>query len=211
MITCPWCGTNYTSFQPTCKNCGGSLPLPEEGSREPSLKGISVPPPAPRDVPRNYTWRILLTDGWAIAGGIFGLIGLIFGLVGLGLTFAIVTAFVGLPFAGLGFLFFAGGMAALIWRYGYAQSTVAVLREGEPALGEILEVYQNFHVQVNGRHPWTIIYRFEASGQEHEGKVTTLSRPDLRQQPGARAYVLYAPADPTQNTIYPHPYGYHRV
>ena len=162
------------------------------------MKGISIPPPAPRDVPRNYNWRILLTDGWAIVGGVFSLIGFIFGLVGL-------------PFAALGLLFLTGGMAALVRRYGLAQKTVEVLREGEPALGEILEVYQNFYVQVNGRHPWTIIYHFEVSGQEYEGKVTTLSRPDLRQQPGTQAYVLYAPADPTQNTIYPHPYGYHRV
>ena len=85
------------------------MPLPAEQSADPSAIEISIPPPAPRNVPRNYAWRILLTDGWGIAGLVFLLLGAIFGIVGLGLTLGIVTALGGLPLAGLGALFLAGG------------------------------------------------------------------------------------------------------
>jgi hypothetical protein len=136
---------------------------------------------------------------------------LIFAFVGIALTLGIVTAFVGLPFAGLGLLFLSGGGALLIWRYGQAQATVELLREGEAALGEIVEIYQNYQVQINGRYPWTLAYRYEVEGREYDGRVTTLTRPDLRQQPGVTAYVLYAQDDPQQSTVYPHPYGYHSV
>jgi hypothetical protein len=209
VITCPWCGTNYTTFQPNCRNCGGSLPLTAEEAPEPSVARITVPSPAPRDVPRNYTWRILVTDGWAIAGGILLFIGAVFGMVGIGLIIGVVTAFVGLPFAGLGTLLFVAGGALIVWRYGEAQKTVAVLRHGQAVLGEIVEVYKNFHVQVNGRHPWTVVYRYEVGGRGYEGRVTTLSRPNLGRQPGTAVYVLYAQGEPGQSVIYPHPYGYH--
>ena len=211
MITCPWCGTNYMTFQPNCKNCGGSLPLPAEQSAGPSATGISIPPPAPRKVPRNYAWRILLTDGWGIAGLVFLLLGAVFGIVGLGLIMGIVTAFVGLPLAALGVVFFVGGGGILIWRYERARQTVKVLEEGDAVLGKIVEVYQNWNVEINGRHPWTVVYDYGVSGQEYGGKVTTLSRPDLQQEPGKGVYVLYSRVKPEQSTIYPYPYGYYGV
>jgi membrane protein implicated in regulation of membrane protease activity len=211
MITCPWCGTNYATFQSNCDNCGGSLPLPAESIPRPLAEALHVPPPAPRRLPRNYVWRILLTDGWAIVAGVFALVGAIFGLVGGALTISIVAALVGLPFAGLGVLFLAVGMPMLLWRYREAQQTVEVLREGEAALGEIVSVYQNYHVQVNGRYPWSIVYRFEVSGSEYEGKVNTLSQPDLSQRPGKAVYVLYSRGEPGRNTIYPHLYGYYGI
>ena len=46
MITCPWCGTNYQSFQSNCSNCGGSLPLPIEKPSEIPEAQIAAPPPA---------------------------------------------------------------------------------------------------------------------------------------------------------------------
>jgi len=97
----------------------------------------------------------------------------------------------------------------ILWRYQAAEATLAVLRDGEPILGQILDVYQNYHVRINGRSPWTLTYRFEAEGQEHMGKVTTLSMPDLQQQPGKQVYVLHLPGSPSQSTLYPMPYGYY--
>ena len=211
MITCPWCGMNYTSFQSSCESCGGSLPLPVEKPPEKAIEEISVPPPAPRNVPRNYAWRVLSTDGWAISGGVFFLIGAVFGVVGMVLTVNIITAFIGLPFLGIGVLFFTGGAAALIWRYQEAHKTADVLRDGEAVLGEIETVHQNLYVRVNGRHPWTITYWFDVHGREYLGKVTTLSQPDLGQRPGKGVYVLYQPENPDHNTIYPHPYGYYSI
>ena len=209
MVTCPWCGTSYEEFQPTCSKCGGSLPLPTKKAPETVMKHLRVPPPAPRELPRNYVWRILGTDAPAIVGGILGFIGLIFVLVGVPLILALAAVFVGLPFAMLGFVFLAVGVILLVWRYREAQATVEVLREGEPILGTIERVYQNFKVQVNGRNPWTIAYRFDALGKSREGRVTTLSQPSLSQEPGKPVYVLIEPGNPARNTIYPHPYGYY--
>jgi membrane protein implicated in regulation of membrane protease activity len=209
MITCPWCGTNYASFQSNCDNCGGSLPLPAAMVRAPSTESLAAPPPPPRDVPRQVMWHILSTDGWSIAALVFSLLGLVFGLVGTALTISVIAAFVGLPFAGLGVLFLGAGIPILVWRYQVAHRTAEVLREGEATLGEIVSVRQNYHVRVNGRYPWTVEYRYEVYGREYGGRVTTLSRPDLSEQPGTPVYVLHMSDDPGQSTIYPSPYGYY--
>ena len=209
MITCPWCGTNYTSFQPNCDNCGGSLPLPPEMAPGSSPKSLVSPPPPPRDVPRQAAWHILSSDGWAISGLVFSLLGLVFVVVGIPLTVSVVAAFVGLPFGGLGLVFLCGGIAVLVWRYQMAYRTVELLREGEATLGEIVSVTQNYHVRVNGRYPWTVGYDYEVDGRLYNGRVTTLSMPDLSQQPGSPVYVLHMRDDPEQSTIYPSPYGYY--
>ena len=209
MVTCPWCGTNYTSFQPNCDNCGGSLPLPPETVPAASSVALATPPPPPRDVPRQAVWHILCSDGWAISGLVFSLLGLVFVVVGIPLTVSVVAAFVGLPFGGLGLLFLGGGIAILVWRYQMAHRTVELLREGETTLGEIVSVTQNYHVRVNGRYPWTVEYDYEVNGRLYNGKVTTLSMPDLSRQPGSPVYVLYGPDDPDQGTLYPSPYGYY--
>jgi len=207
VVTCPWCGTSYPSFRSNCKSCGGSLRRPTENATVAATQP-ATPPLPPRNVPSQVIWRILLTDGWAIAGLVFILLGLIFGVLGTALTLSLVAAFVGLPFAGLGALFLLTAVLLLAWRYHVARRTVKVLERGEATLGEISKVYQNYHVQVNGRYPWTVAYRFAASGRECHGQVTTLSQPDLSQQPGKPVYVLYMRDDPSQNTIYPSPYGY---
>lgn len=208
MITCPYCGTNYTSFQTNCSNCGASLPLPEEKPSASPEERLSIPPPAPRQVPRGYAWRLLMTEGWGIVGLVFALIGAIFTVVGIALTAALVTAFVGIPFAGMGILFLAGGGALLFWRYDQAQKTAEVVRHGQAVLGKIQAVQQNFYVRINGRYPWTVYYQYEVNGQQLDAKVTTLSQPDLSQRPGKAVYVLYAAEDPRRSTIYPTPYGY---
>jgi hypothetical protein len=160
-------------------------------------------------VPRQAVWHILSSDGWAISGLVFSLLGLVFAVVGIPLTVSLVAAFVGLPFGALGLLFLCGGMAILVWRYQMAHGTVEVLREGEATVGEIISVTQNYHVRVNGRYPWTVEYDYEVGGRLYADKVTTLSRPDLSQQPGSPVYVLYMGDDPEQSTIYPSPYGYY--
>lgn len=207
MITCPWCGTNYPSFQSNCMNCGGPIPVPEEESRPSSRLTAhpAAPPPAPRPISNKYVWRLLSSDGWAVAGFILGLMGIIFTLVGTGLTLGVVTAFVGIPFLVLGIIFLGLGIAALVWRYGIAQKIVNVLRLGTATSGQIVEVRENYSVEVNDRHPWVIRYRFQAFGQEYEGNVSTLNpvRQDI--QAGTNVWVLYLPEDPKLNSIYPHP------
>lgn len=202
-ITCPWCGTSYTAHRPNCRNCGGPLPFPDDLSPSASLESIPEPPPAPRDFRRGYVWRKLWADGWAIVGAVFILLGVIFGLTGLVLTITLIASFIGLPFVGLGVAFLAAGLPLLIWRHKKAQRTLEVLREGTATPGTIVEVYENHHITVNNRHPWTLTYRFSALGQEIEGQTTTLRTPGHEHRSGQPVYVLFLESDPQQNTIYP--------
>jgi len=184
------------------------MPPPAENDAagyEEALAAPPMPPPPPRPVAGGYVLRVLATDGWAIACFVFGLLGAIFTLVGVPLTLAIVTSFVGIPFAALGLLFLAGATALGAWRYREARQTVEVMRTGEAVEGRIVELTQNFNVRVNGRNPWVIRYEFHADGQSCEGKVSTLKTPGPALQQGQRACVLYLPQTPARNVLYPRP------
>ena len=201
MIICPWCGTNYLVFQPNCQNCGGPLPATDGTLHEDLL----TPPMAPRPISERYVWRLLSSDGWWIAALVFCLLGGIFSLVGAGLTIAILTAFVGIPFLFLGLGFLAAGAWIFLMRYQDAQQIVRVLREGEAARGRIVEIHEDLSVRVNGRNPWKIQYQFQAGGQSFDGSVSTLNQPGEQLQAGREINVLYFPAAPKWNSIYPHP------
>ncbi len=206
MITCPWCGTSYKLFQSNCTNCGGPIPEPAMVEIQQAPAGeIPMPPPPPRPITDSYAWKLLLSDGWSITSMIFGFIGLIFGFVGLIMTVFIITAFVGIPFALLGLIFLFGGGGVLFWRYRETQKVVNVLRVGEAARGQMVDVQENYNVEVNGRHPWQLSYEFELNGGLYSGKLTTFNRPGANLQPGAAVCVLYLPGDPTVNSIYPRP------
>lgn len=160
-------------------------------------------------MPRRAIWHILSSDAWAILGLILSLLGSVFTAVGIPMAVSLVAAFVGIPFSAIGLVSLGGGIAILVWRYQVSDRTIAVLREGEATVGEIVGVVQNYQVQVNGRYPWTVEYDYEVDGGLYGGKVTTLSMPDLSQQPGSPVYVLFMRDDPAQSTIYPSPYGYY--
>jgi hypothetical protein len=147
----------------------------------------------------------LSTDGWSIAALVFGLLGVIFSLVGVGLTIGIITAFVGLPLLLLGVTFLGASGGVFVWRYQETQKIVNVLREGEATRGQIVEVEENYSVNVNGRHPWIIRYQFQVNGQNQEGEVTTLNQPGQQLQVGKSVCILYLPIAPKWNSIYPHP------
>jgi hypothetical protein len=207
MITCPWCGTHYDAFQSNCRNCGGPLPLPVERP-SPAASGeepLPVPPPPPRAISDSYTWKLFWADGWAVAAGIFALVGAIFAFVGFILTIGIVTAFVGIPFAGLGMALLATALLVAVWRYRETQRIVWVLRDGVAARGRILSLQRNYSVQVNDRHPWTIAYQFQVEGRGYQGRLSTFNDPRQQFQPDGEACILYLPNMPEYNTVYPHP------
>ncbi len=202
VITCPYCGTKYTTFQSNCKNCGGRLPLPEEAS----AFDESAPPPAPpRDISGNYVWRLLTTDGWAIVAIVFALLGIVFAPLGVILTIAVITIFVGIPFVMLGTVFLTSGVAVLVWRYQLAHMTVNVLRNGHATRGKIVDVEQIYNVSINGRNPWFIKYQFTLDGDTYTGQISTLDEPHEQLAKGYSAWVLYLPTAPQNHTLYPHP------
>jgi membrane protein implicated in regulation of membrane protease activity len=206
MVTCPWCGTTYVAFQSNCTNCGGLLqPGDEKIASSVPEEALPTPPATPRPIPQSYVWRLLSRDGWLIPAFVFGVLGLVFSLVGAGLTIAIITAFLGIPFLALGVAFLVAAAGMFLWRYQKAQKIVNVLREGEATRGKIIELQENYSVVVNGRHPWVIRYQFQANGQDQEGKVTVLNPPGDQLQTGKAICVLYLPAAPEWSSIYPHP------
>ena len=205
MVTCPWCGTNYQTFQSNCDRCGGPLPAPAEPGASPGDDRLPVPPPAPRVVADSYAWKLVWSESWGVVGFIFSILGSVFTVLGLVLTLAVVTAFVGLPFVAIGLIFLCIGGLLLAVRYQRAQRTVGVLRLGEPITGQITGVQQNLSVRVNGRSPWKIAYQFRVHDQPYTGQVTTLNMPGPAVQPGKAACVLYAPEVPQYNSLYPHP------
>ncbi len=206
MVTCPWCGTSYTSFQSNCSNCGGPLLPPAPVAAAPLADDAPLmPPPPPRMIASSYIWRLITVDGGAIAGFVLALIGLIFTIVGGALSIAIVTAFIGIPFAGGGLLLLVVGLVILTLRYQQAQKILNALRIGEAVRGQIETVEQDYSVEINGRHPWKITYLFDVLGRVYNGKVTTMQDPGRQLQPGRSFAVLYLPSDPKINTLYPHP------
>jgi hypothetical protein len=209
IITCPWCGTNYTKFRPNCQNCGGPISTPSNTTQDksPSIDSakLSFPDKAPREISSNYIWRLLFADAWAISALIFGLIGGIFAVAGAGLTIGIITAFVGLPFLGMGLLFLFSGAAVLVWRCQIAEKRVKVLKEGIAIEGEIIDIVENVNVRVNGRTPWKISYAFNLPEDTFEGIVTTLNPPGPQLASGNPIVILYLEDSPQFNSIYPHP------
>jgi hypothetical protein len=203
VITCPYCGTNHLAFQSNCKNCGAPLPAPEELAKREANRKLVTPPPPPREISGSFAWRWLLSDGWSIVALVFTILGGSFTITGLGLIAGIITAIIGIPFALLGIAFLGGGIGVGIWRYQLAQNALNVLRHGQSTRGEITSVEPNYNVRVNGRHPWTIDYRFTLDGKEYTGTVTTLNTPQL--EPGNPTAILYLSDDPKFNGIYPHP------
>jgi hypothetical protein len=170
-----------------------------------SIEEVAPPPPAPRLISGKYTWRLLLTDAWGIVALVFGLLGVIFSSVGAGLTFVIVTAFVGIPFLLIGLVFLVAAFTVGTWRYDRARRVVNVLRIGEATQGPIIDVQKDYSVRVNGQHPWVIRYQFQVNGQDYEGKVRTLNPVGARLQTGKMVWILYLPDAPQWNSIYPHP------
>lgn len=204
MFVCPWCGTNYLTFQPNCQNCGGLLQA-EETTASVSSEGLPTPPPAPRPISTTYVWRLLSADGGAIAALVLGLVGIIFGVVGAVLALAVVTAFIGIPFLLLGIVFLGIGAVLLTRRYQEAQKMVRILREGESGIGQISGLRENTSGRINGRYPWILEYQYQVNGQTYAGKVSTLNRPGQQMQVGKAVRILYLATEANRSSIYPHP------
>jgi len=205
MFTCPWCGTTYLTFQPNCNNCGGPLPASRSTDEHDPDDSLPVPPPIPRPVPNHYAWKLMVTDGWAIAAFVFAILGVTFFPLGAAMTPWTATVFVGIPFLILGILFLGAAFGVGRWRYLEARAVVRVLQVGRATEGRITQTEVNPNVAINGRNPWAIRYTFQAGGRTMEGEASTLNLPGSSLQPGRRAWILYLTETPERNTLYPHP------
>lgn len=198
-IACPWCGQRSRDDQPECYKCGGPLPVLDASDPGPN------PPMPPRQLPKGFKRRLLLTNS------VLTLVGLIF--FGVGLPFAIIFPIVGLSpgmgmmiviGGGLGGLFTIAGGAMLYFGIRQGLRKIRPFEHGQATIGEVVDIYQDTRISINGRHPWAIVYVFRVHGIEHEGKDLSWQRSALKQSVGNRVHVLYIPDDPEESVIYPY-------
>ena len=197
--TCTWCGTHYPRHQRNCTNCGGPLPGPTPPDPGPA------PPPAPRTIPRAYVRRLTLTGNvLTIVGGAFVAVGVLVALVPLGIALAAQPEVA--PFALIGVLFALIGAPLLGAGLRRARRQLHALRDGVAVRGSILELYRDTSQAINGRHPWAVVYGYEARGRHHEGTVRSWARGGTvaaTYAVGSPVHVLYVPEAPDRSALYP--------
>lgn len=198
-INCPWCSQRVPDTDLDCRQCGGPLPPPIGDDPGPS------PPLPPRKLPAGYKRRMLFTNE------VFPLVGLIFLLIGfpLGLIFIIL----GIVLPGMWVFIVGGGSVGGIFTllggamlFAGIQSGLRKIRpfeHGQATVGEVVELFRDRSIQVNGRNPWRIIYTFKVHGAPYEGKVLSWQHAPQSQAVGNKIFVLYMPDDPDQNVVYP--------
>jgi len=199
-ISCPWCGQRNQDDALECHKCGGPLPVMDGQGPGPN------PPMPPRRMPRGFKRRMLL------ANSVSTIVGLIF--LGVGLPFAIIFPIIGLQPGMTLMLVIGGGLGGLFTLMGGAMIYFGIRRglrkirpfeHGLATIGEIVDLYQDTRVSVNGRHPWAIVYSFQVYGFEHSGQELAWQRPSRNLTVGSQVHVLYMPDNPQENVTYPPP------
>lgn len=186
---CSWCGTGNGPTLTNCINCGGPLPPP------PSPDPGPPPPAAPRSLPRRYLRRQLLGGFGVMWGLLFGGIGGILGFIFTVVAFAFPPMLLGSLIGGVFFLVGAG--VAGVSLYGGFER-IRPLRSGKAAVAEIVRVSP-----AAGSGPATIDYTFQVGAQTHGGSVSTADPRMALAEPGHHVHVVYVPADPSQNSLWP--------
>ncbi len=188
-VTCGWCGVHYAEWQNRCDSCGGPLP---------SLPGTQLgaaPPPAPRQLPDGFAFRLLWSRNvLVIVGSIFALLGFL-----LFLPLLIATSWGAL----LPLLFMVLGTLLFFFGRRKAKRTLKAFAGGTAVAGEIVDVSLDRSESINSRHPWKLTYHFRVDGNEHEGSATSYDSTVGKREAGQPVWVLYLPGNPAQNTIYP--------
>jgi uncharacterized protein (DUF58 family) len=166
----------------------------------PFLSGMDAGPsplPAPRELPKGYAPRVLFSHFTVTMGVIcfvFSCPILLAILVNRKMLFSSATLFGPLALA---------CVAIVLYRWSRAIRILRVFRHGTPALGEVYWVAVDTETTVERRHPWRLVYHFTVEGEEYEGVVTTFDASVASRANGEPLWVLFAPGNPNQNTLYP--------
>ncbi len=196
---CPWCGQRTSENALECRKCGGPLTPPIGDDPGPS------PPLPPRKLPAGYKRRMFLTNSAiTLVGLIFLLVGFPLGVVFtiLGITLPGMWLFIVIG-GSLGTIFTLLGVGMLYFGIKQARGKIRPYEHGQATVGEVIDIYRDYSISVNGRNPWAILYSFDVHGQPYEGKVTSWKYSPKTQAAGNKVYVLYMTDDPDQNVIYP--------
>ena len=197
-INCPWCTQRNNQADLECRKCGG--PLPTMSGSDPGPN----PPLPPRTLPQGYKQKMMFRNSPLT------LIGIIFFFVGfpLGIIFTIVGLIPGMWLmivigGGIGGLFTLLGIGMGYFGIQQGLKKIRPFEHGHATIGEIVEIYQDTSISVNGRFPWAVIYTFRFQGIEFEGKAISWNRAVQNHAVKDRVHVLYLMNDPEQSVIYP--------
>ncbi len=197
-LNCPWCDQRNKSTDLECRKCGGPLPAPIGDDPGPN------PPFPPRKIPSGYRWRMLVSNA------VLNLVGGIFLLVGL--PFAVIFPIVGIATGMLLFVLIGGGLGGVFTILGGGMlffgirdglSKIRPFEHGLATVGEVVEMYRDHSISINGRNPMAIVYTYTVHGIEYEDQVHSWKYGKQTQAVGNRVHVLYLPDDPHQSVIYP--------
>lgn len=139
------------------------------------------------------------------AGRFLRLFGMIFTWV-LIFTLGILTAMMARKGDFSPWLIGAGGVTAsmlvYLWGVLLRRRALQVFRHGAEARAVITEVFQDYRVRMNKKHPWRIRYRYTADGIERVGTATywTDHRPDG--EVGDEVTALYIPGSPSRTVLW---------
>jgi hypothetical protein len=159
-------------------------------------------PEAPRALPPGFARKQLLNVR-LILGGAFGLVGSIF--VGVCALLAargewVMTLWFAAPT--LSGLAVAARLARLGWRTG--RGHIEAYRAGVATAGEVWASGPDRSTEVNGRNPWLVQFAFVVEGVQHSGSHSSWDHTwGATQTEGRRVGVVYLPADPASNCLFP--------
>jgi len=163
------------------------------------------PPLPPRKLPKGYKRRMYFTQSaLSLVGMIFLLVGAPLGIVFtiLGITLPGMWLFLVIG-GSLGTIFTLLGGGMLYFGIQNVRGKIRTYKHGQATIGEVIDIYRDPSISINGRNPWVILYTFKVHGKYYEGKGLSWNFNPQTQAVGNKIYVLYMQDDPDQNVIYP--------
>ncbi len=157
-------------------------------------------PAAPREISGDMRadagerGRFLRLFG-AISLGVGGLLAVLFTILAIAAGLPPLGGFLGLAWVVAGLTLYLLGARA-------ARRALRVYAHGAAASGEIVEVRKNLALRMNGKNPWEVIYRFQASSAEITGKARFWDDLMPEGRRGDRVSVVYDLDNPKNNALW---------
>ncbi|MES0490664.1 MAG: hypothetical protein ABUK01_11760 [Leptospirales bacterium] len=175
VIECGWCDQpNKVGESTHCTFCSGPLPTP------PGETLAEAPPSTPRKLPANYLAKRCNEDYIIKISKVF-----------------IYVFFWSIIFPIVGFFAWRNTKKKIMHQ-------IKALEEGLAVEGQIIDVYRDTSLTVNGRNPWAMVYTFETKvGQLLEGTISSWDLSIPLRKPGEKTWVVYVAEEPEINSIWP--------
>ena len=202
VLECGWCGSsNRRDEIADCQNCGGPLPDLPGGS-------LGKPPPLyPRTLPEGYRERALKFS-WTWGDFCFALG---YGVVFAGMVLLREDPEIGWRASTLSFFFYALicllmavlGVHKVVERWKMARLKLETLVDGLPTVGKLIDVYQHVDVEIAGRRPWIMRYKYDTEFGEEFGMNEGWDPIHERRKVGDIVRIVHIPYKKYASAIWP--------